>query len=223
MCCTFAPFFEKTKNMAKIEEQKTQIFDTATRLFREFGIRRVSIDDICRDLRISKKTFYSYFPQKEDLIRELSKLVYNESVKRFAKIFNGRSAVEALLLIVSKSYEFADNNDNIIREDIEKYYPKIFEEIRELHTALFKSTFEKNIRQGIAEGYYRDDLDVELLLAYNLLYAHSNGIKEIEKMLGRTFSKKRIVQFFNDMFIHIIVNERGMKYFEENYYNKFRT
>ena len=36
------------------------------------------------------------------------------------------------------------------------------------------------------------------------------------------FSLKRVVDFFIDLMVHIIVNEKGLKYLEENYYNKIK-
>ncbi len=50
---------------------KEQITATAKELFLQYGIRSVSVDDICKELRMSKKTFYQYFGQKEELINHL--------------------------------------------------------------------------------------------------------------------------------------------------------
>ena len=44
------------------------ILKTGAKRFLKYGLRSVSIDDICADLRISKKTFYTYFSQKEALV-----------------------------------------------------------------------------------------------------------------------------------------------------------
>ena len=42
--------------------------ETAFNVFAERGIKGVSMDDIVRTLKISKKTLYDYFSNKEDLI-----------------------------------------------------------------------------------------------------------------------------------------------------------
>ncbi|MDR0812125.1 MAG: TetR/AcrR family transcriptional regulator, partial [Paludibacter sp.] len=47
-------------------ELREKILNTSTAMFCEYGLKRVSIDDICNELRISKKTFYSIFKQKEE-------------------------------------------------------------------------------------------------------------------------------------------------------------
>jgi AcrR family transcriptional regulator len=44
--------------------------DVALELFVARGIRDVSIDEVCHELGISKKTFYVFYAKKEDLVRD---------------------------------------------------------------------------------------------------------------------------------------------------------
>ena len=53
------------------EDQKCNIIKTSCDLFFRLGIRSVSIDDICRELGMSKKTFYVYFESKDALIEQM--------------------------------------------------------------------------------------------------------------------------------------------------------
>ncbi len=50
------------------EDNQKQILKTAGEMFFRLGVRSVSIDDICHELGMSKKTFYVYFASKEELI-----------------------------------------------------------------------------------------------------------------------------------------------------------
>ncbi len=36
----------------------------------------------------------------------------------------------------------------------------------------------------------------------------------------KKFSKKRVLDFFIDLIIHLIANEKGLKYLEEHYLNE---
>ena len=63
----FVRFF--ANNMA--EDQKSHIIKTAGEMFFRLGIRSVSIDDICHELGMSKKTFYVYFASKDELVAQL--------------------------------------------------------------------------------------------------------------------------------------------------------
>jgi hypothetical protein len=74
--------------------------------------------------------------------------------------------------------------------------------------------FQQNLKQGIEEGYYRDDLDVELISLF-----HSIQIRNTFDMMqqaNKKYSKKRLIDFFIDLMIHLIANEKGLKYMEEH-------
>ena len=43
---------------------KQKIVEKADQLFRTYGIRSVTIDDICKECGISKKTVYKYYTDK---------------------------------------------------------------------------------------------------------------------------------------------------------------
>ena len=48
-------------------EKYQQIVETATDLFMRFGVKRVTVEEICRTAQISKMTFYKYFNNKIEL------------------------------------------------------------------------------------------------------------------------------------------------------------
>lgn len=59
------------------------IFNAGENLFIKFGTRRVTIDEICRSAKISKMTFYKYFPNKV----ELAKTVLNRLAETQMAVF----------------------------------------------------------------------------------------------------------------------------------------
>ena len=62
---------------------RAKILKTSGELFFKFGIRSVSIDDICNDLHISKKTFYTVFKQKDELVVELlDAILYKKEMEK---------------------------------------------------------------------------------------------------------------------------------------------
>ena len=49
-----------------------RIIDTAESMFFRFGIRSVTMDDIAKELGISKKTIYHYFADKDNLVEKVT-------------------------------------------------------------------------------------------------------------------------------------------------------
>ncbi|MDR1652410.1 MAG: TetR/AcrR family transcriptional regulator [Prevotellaceae bacterium] len=207
--------------MANTNDIKVKILTASLRLFSENGIVRTSIDDVCHDLRISKKTFYACFATKELLLEELMGFYCQKIGVKQEKTMCGKNAIESMLAMVKQTYKVAESqNNNILRDDFEKYYSKLHDKFKKQMLTMFKHGFERNLQQGIEEGFYRSELDVEMLSAFQGFYAGSRSKKEFETFLSTKFSQKRILDFFNDIFIRIVVNEKGMKYMQENYFSK---
>jgi AcrR family transcriptional regulator len=202
---------------------KVQIIEQALQLFNENGIRRTSVDAVCNDLRISKKTFYLYFATKEQLLEEIMTYRLQEIGEGYKKMIHGKNAIECMLIMIKKTYKINKAHNLILRNDFEKYYSKSFSKFQSQFLTMFRQSFEQNLRQGIAEGFYRKELDIELLSAFLVFYTGSRTKNDFEARMLNTFSRKRILDFFNDIFIRTVVNGRGMKYFEENYYNKIKN
>lgn len=198
-----------------MESQQEIIISTASRLFEQFGIRSVSIDNVCKELRISKKTFYTYFSQKEDLVEAVFSFQRAQNLEKFSKLFKNKNAIDSLILIIREIRKSAEQESPSMFYDLEKYYPKICEKVKLNNRDQIRAGFEANLRQGMQEGYYREDLDVELLS-----YFHSIQLKHSFEIISqdlKKYSKKRLIDFSVDMMIHLIANEKGLKYMEEHY------
>ncbi|MDD3078173.1 MAG: TetR/AcrR family transcriptional regulator [Paludibacter sp.] len=201
--------------------QKEQIIQTSDNLFKTNGIRNISIDQICSDLRISKKTFYAHFMQKEDLVDAVVTYNKQQTLNKFSKNLKNKNAIDGLIFIVREIKKNADCESHAMWFDIEKYYPRLFEKHQNEQKVTIKNGFENNLHQGITEGYYRKDLDIELTSIF-----HAIQIKNTFDLMEQSsikFTKKRLLDFFIDLMMHLIANEKGLKYLEEHYFKDEKT
>lgn len=51
-----------------MSRKREVLLETAADLFQQYGLRRVSVEDICRSAKVSKATFYKYFANKTAVI-----------------------------------------------------------------------------------------------------------------------------------------------------------
>merc|ERR1711907_199237 len=54
-----------------MDEKRLEILERATNVYMRLGIKSVTMDDLARELGISKKTIYKYFDDKSDLVRSI--------------------------------------------------------------------------------------------------------------------------------------------------------
>lgn len=62
--------------------KEEQIIEAARDLFSTYGYKRVSMDEIAKKANVTKKTVYSYFKSKEELL----KYCINDEIKKMKKI-----------------------------------------------------------------------------------------------------------------------------------------
>jgi len=93
------------------EEVQKNIVKTAGELFFRLGIRSVSIDDICRELGMSKKTFYVYFASKDELIEQM----LQANLDYMADKMNGLLALKDFRQLVKVFIKRQESEKNDVR------------------------------------------------------------------------------------------------------------
>jgi len=191
-----------------------EILERTITLFSEFGIRNLNMDDISRSLGISKKTLYQSVKSKEDLIE---KLFYYDDFKMDAAISKIRdenlNAIDVLIRVSLIVFQEMGKFDPKIKFELKKYYEPIFNQFMVRKQNHIFQMISSNLEKGIAEGLYRNDLNIELvagLYVRNLVLMHNKDYCIVEKV---TFVEVFEVMFENH--IRAISNTEGLAYFEK--------
>jgi AcrR family transcriptional regulator len=190
------------------------ILNESLNLFLKFGIRSVSMDDIAKELAISKKTLYQFVENKADLIDKILNFRTDESCDLLIGIADSeQNAIDILLEIskqVSKSYQESTPGMHF---DMQKYYPEIYKKHVEKHKGIVYNGIIQNIKIGKEQGIYRDDLKADLIAQ---LYIKKLIEMNDEEFLNNIpYSFKKIFETMFDSHIRAIVNEKGLEYYLE--------
>jgi len=158
---TFAAVLHKN-HATDMDNVKENIIRAASEKMQQVGIKSISVDDLCRELGISKKTFYVYFETKEALISTLLRKHESDLEECVHKQFAGKSILEMIVGFMSFATSVKDvRKAPPLMHDLQKYYPQLFREhlehVRELSIRLLRIY----LGQGKEEGIFRSDLDVE--------------------------------------------------------------
>lgn len=90
------------------EERPGQILNAALEVFGEHGLAAARLDDIARRAGLSKGTIYLYFPNKEELFREMVRNTVVRKIEESERDFEvgGSSATEALAAFMRRYWTF---------------------------------------------------------------------------------------------------------------------
>ena len=104
-------------------EVKDNIILISDRLFRRFGIRGVTIDDICSEGGISKKTVYLYFKDKHSVAKSSIDFYHNNLFSQIKEITSDSSnSIESLIMISRKFRETLYDTTPLFIHDLKKYH-----------------------------------------------------------------------------------------------------
>jgi TetR/AcrR family transcriptional regulator, cholesterol catabolism regulator len=196
-----------------MDNSLVDILERVRELFYKYGVRSVSIDDICRDIGISKKKLYTFVKSKNELVEKLLELErVNFEIIFDTYNFEGVNAID-ILLIVSKEVgdRFRDVSPSMTF-DLKKYYPDIYQKHVDERIEFIFNKIKINLEKGINQGVYRDDLSIELvsrLYIRRLMDLHNPEFFPADK-----FSFQTLFDVMFDNFIRGIANEKGIGYYE---------
>lgn len=197
------------------QDQKRNIIKTAGDLFFRLGIRSVSIDDICRELGISKKTFYVYFESKDELIEQLLQANLDYIVGKMEDLVKLQDFKQLVKVFIKRQQ--AEKND--VRRvpqlvyDLKKYYPRQFADFQQKCFETQKNYIMRYLEQGLKDGYVRADLNLELAA---VLFAkiHNDAIRDFEIIEGHNHNMHQLAHTAMDVFVRGVLSEEGLKLFE---------
>ncbi len=189
---------------------REEIIKRAEQLFMRVGVKSVTMDDISRELGMSKKTLYQHFENKDQLIEE----VVNTHIEREQSCTADITKVskDALDEVKNMGVYLATTIEDVSQStlfDLQKYYFKSWETLMKKQDAHIINSIMKNIQKGIEEGNYRPDLNAEFIAK---VYAKSTYMI-VDEMANPNskFSRREMIRELHNYHIHAIATPKGLK------------
>ncbi len=194
----------------KKNKKYISILKTAKALFWKHGIRRVTIEEICKEATVSKMTFYKFFPNKPDLALTILDNLIQSSIVKFKDIVSSEvpfsQKLEEIFLLK------LEGMNNISMEFINDIYTnpelglKEYMEVQKQKSIKITVDFYKDAQE---KGFIRPDVKIDFLLAF------SNQIIEMMKneQLMAQYAQPQdfVIEAMNVMFYGITTGNEWMK------------
>ena len=150
-------------------EVKDYIIDEADKLFCQYGFKSVTMDDIAKHLGISKKTIYQNFKDKNELINILIRdRIVNQNLQMNRCLAASENAVQELYMGMQDMDYFLTTMNPMLFYDLQKYHQEAWKNFTSYKEKNLARTISANLERGKKEGYYRDDLNVEIITRLRL-------------------------------------------------------
>lgn len=153
--------------MVGVNEKYTDILVSGKELFWKFGIKKVSIEEICKNARSSRVTFYKYFSNKEKLALCILKNVIEDAFIEYEKIIH---STESFKTKAEKTIQFKiERTGDISAEFLNDIYSGDYRELSEyMNAALNRNleNFRKDYSRAQLEGNIRSDLKIDFLIYF---------------------------------------------------------
>lgn len=178
-------------------------------LFSQYGVKSITMDDIAKHLGMSKKTIYQHFADKNELVLKLMR----NKMESHACIIDGcthqaDNAIHELFLAIVNMMDILSKTNPAMIHDIQKFYPEAWTHFKNFRENILLQKVRDNLNWGIKEGYFRSDLDVEILSRMR--------VEQIEISFNQSvfpvqqFSMPQVAKEITLHFIHGICTPKGL-------------
>lgn len=197
-----------------MEPKKKDILEQALKLFMRFGVKSMTMDDVATQLRISKKTLYEHFSDKNDLVEQVViGVCKHHRVTIEAICERGLNAIDENHEITKFIVAQIGGVHPSVQFDLQKYHPKAWSILDETERTDIYRCVSTNLKKGLKEGLYRDDLDVEVIT--RLYIARMDATWDGQVFPQDQFNISEVLWKHFEYHIRGIASKKGLDYLEK--------
>lgn len=195
-------------------EPLEKILSAAIELFRQYGFKTITMDDIARRAGISKKTLYQHFANKNEVVGETVQWYKCKiSEQCIAYMSEAENAIEAMVRIMTLFDTINRQMNPLTMLEMERFFPEVYRQFRDKMLVEDVQNIKANLEKGIEEGLYRPEIDPEFMARYRLemsllMYRPTLLINEQNDLAA-------VGREINEHFLYGIMTNKGEKLYQK--------
>jgi len=163
-----------------MNEELKNILVRVRELYNRYGIKSITMDDVARELGISKKTLYQFVSDKDDLVGKFIDYEVEIRQEEICRCFNsGWNAIEELFEISLFMNKLIREQNPATEYDLKKYYPQHFQKVVKIRRERMYNYILLNLKKGKEEGLYREDMNEDVIAKLHLSRTESIHFDEL--------------------------------------------
>lgn len=145
-------------------EKREHFLSKIQTIFIEKGVKALTMDDISRELGISKKTLYQICDNKSDLVKMVMEFQMNCDTIQVDKCsVNAENAIHEIFLIMESLSDRIRNLNPITLHDIQRFYPESWQVFQSYRVDFILKKMQANLLRGMKEGLYRKKMNPDII------------------------------------------------------------
>jgi len=189
---------------------KDKILQKAADMFLNLGFKSVTMDDIAKEMGISKKTIYAHFSTKLKLVEAATFFVIdniNETIRTICS--RNLDPIEEIFTIKSMVHDQLKNEKSSPAYQLQKYYPRIFKQVKDKQFESVNICIVENLKRGIKEGHYRSDIDIDLITRF--YFSGNMSLTNYELFPIEVYNISILKDAFLEYHVRAVATEKGLK------------
>jgi len=199
--------------MTDINPEKDKIIKFAQQKFFSEGFYKTTMDEISRELQMSKKTIYRYFPSKEKLVEEITDEMLNDATCAIGEIIDSDDS--AVIKFVKMLNRYMTNvsrfNDRWYR-DLQLHTPHIWKRIETLREEKIVQGSKKLLEQGKREKLIEHYPSEIIIAAFT---STTKSVMNPDFILANRFSMQQALKYSFELLLNGILTPQGKVLYEK--------
>ena len=185
----------------KSTDLEKSIVATSTELFLTLGFKSVTMDDIAEEMKISKKTIYTFFTNKEALVQSVVFSMYNYITTNLTQIREkANNPISELYEVKMFIMNQLKGEKTSPQHQLRKYYPNIHNELQKKQFDYMTKSVGKSLIKGVIMKLFRPSIDIDFISRMYFVksfcihkFGHKNVISLSPSLFGFEALYARIV------------------------------
>lgn len=196
-----------------MNEELKNILLRVRELYNKYGIKSITMDDVARELGISKKTLYQFVSDKDDLVGKFVDFEIEIRQEQICRCFQSElNAIEELFEISIFMNKMMRDQNPATEYDLKKYYPHHYQKIVKARKDGMYKYILLNLQKGKVEGLYREEMNEVIIAKFYL--SRAENIHSTDHFTVEEFTSNKL--FIELLTYHIrgIATAKGIKVLE---------
>lgn len=177
---------------------RERIINSAISQVNKFGLRRFTVDDIAKDLGISKKTIYKYFDSKRDIINAAIEVHYQMEINgTLAAMETQGSWLEKLDAVINCHTQH--KVPTWLLEELQRFFPEEWSKTERINKFKWER-IQKVLSSGVESGEIRPGINpavLELMLSKTIMELFDyNFLKQNDLTINQAMEEFKKILFY---------------------------